>query len=586
MVGLGFQTMGTSENVNGRIIAVATSPSESVAAQDSSIFGYISNLSPVKPGNAAPEIPGFPGLSSPPIVFKSPHINPLEGKTYLERSQGPQSSCAEELCQQNDRGKKIEISPVDFEISDNPSGSNFIPCIAKECDNKGSDSMEVPCKNYAHSASLSLIQTDDMPPLNDYNNFMGTILKFDNKNDTSQDAVKATSTCPATLEIPDRNMVLYDPKFEEAEQNITENSADLWSSSDVVISSRLPVSPADLEVYESCLENCGNSRSTVSKQSGVGLYLNSIVNSMPMGCGLSESMKSAKKGYLNIQERKFISTNGCHEPENTKNCSILLNARERFSACSEGGIHKTQASITSSLASQSPQIVISSTDPALLKQNDQTTPCGKRKSISEEHAQAVEELNRSNPKKKRQACLFFRRKVSATNDDDGCKRCNCKKTKCLKLYCDCFAAGIYCDGPCSCQECFNRPEYEDTVLETRQLIESRNPLAFAPRIVKQLTGALPNSNEEDSSNSTPSSTRHKRGCNCKKSMCSKKYCECYQVVFLNGLLAYDHPHDFCFRTHCFFCWSQKANVGCSSGCRCEGCKNIYGKKEGNYLAQT
>ncbi|KAE8726261.1 putative G-type lectin S-receptor-like serine/threonine-protein kinase [Hibiscus syriacus] len=33
-------------------------------------------------------------------------------------------------------------------------------------------------------------------------------------------------------------------------------------------------------------------------------------------------------------------------------------------------------------------------------------------------------------------------------------------------------------------------------------------------------------------------------------MCLKKYCECYQ-----------------------------ANVGCSIGCRCEGCRNVYGKKE-------
>jgi hypothetical protein len=28
---------------------------------------------------------------------------------------------------------------------------------------------------------------------------------------------------------------------------------------------------------------------------------------------------------------------------------------------------------------------------------------------------------------------------------------------------------------------------------------------------------------------TPASARHKRGCNCKKSLCLKKYCECYQV---------------------------------------------------------
>jgi hypothetical protein len=54
-------------------------------------------------------------------------------------------------------------------------------------------------------------------------------------------------------------------------------------------------------------------------------------------------------------------------------------------------------------------------------------------------------------------------------------------------YCDCFAAGIYCAEPCACQGCFNRPEYEDTVLETRQQIESRNPLAFAPKIVQHVT---------------------------------------------------------------------------------------------------
>ncbi|PPD95336.1 hypothetical protein GOBAR_DD07642 [Gossypium barbadense] len=119
----------------------------------------------------------------------------------------------------------------------------------------------------------------------------------------------------------------------------------------------------------------------------------------------------------------------------------------------------------------------------------------------------------------------------------------------LFSYCDCFAAGIYCAEPCSCQGCFNRPEYEETVLETRKQIESRNPLAFAPKIVQPVT-EFPLSNREDGNRKTPSSARHKRGCNCKRSMCLKKYCECYQ-----------------------------ANVGCSIRCRCEGCKNVYGKKE-------
>ena len=51
-------------------------------------------------------------------------------------------------------------------------------------------------------------------------------------------------------------------------------------------------------------------------------------------------------------------------------------------------------------------------------------------------------------------------------------------------YCECFAAGVYCIEPCSCQDCFNKPIHEDTVLQTRKQIESRNPLAFATKVIR------------------------------------------------------------------------------------------------------
>ena len=38
------------------------------------------------------------------------------------------------------------------------------------------------------------------------------------------------------------------------------------------------------------------------------------------------------------------------------------------------------------------------------------------------------------------------------------KKCNCKKSKCLKLYCDCFANGGYCGAACSCVSCANKVE--------------------------------------------------------------------------------------------------------------------------------
>ncbi|RWW14661.1 hypothetical protein GW17_00021552 [Ensete ventricosum] len=50
-------------------------------------------------------------------------------------------------------------------------------------------------------------------------------------------------------------------------------------------------------------------------------------------------------------------------------------------------------------------------------------------------------------------------------------------------YCDCFAAGTFCSEVCGCQQCINRPENEDTIHEARQQIESRNPLAFAPKVL-------------------------------------------------------------------------------------------------------
>ncbi|XP_040377717.1 uncharacterized protein LOC102721153 [Oryza brachyantha] len=148
-----------------------------------------------------------------------------------------------------------------------------------------------------------------------------------------------------------------------------------------------------------------------------------------------------------------------------------------------------------------------------------------------------------NPKRKRQKCQ--------SGDVDSFKRCSCKKSKCLKLYCECFAAKVHCSGSCSCRGCFNDDSHEETILSTRSRIESRNPLAFAPKVIRSCGSGL--AFGEDST-ATPASSRHKRGCNCKKSYCLKKYCECFE-----------------------------SGVGCSMSCRCESCKNSFGIRKGIQL---
>ncbi|KAJ6732368.1 PROTEIN TESMIN/TSO1-LIKE CXC 2 [Salix purpurea] len=315
-------------------------------------------------------------------------------------------------------------------------------------------------------------------------------------------------------------------QFEEAQQKTPMDGTYSLDSATNLIGSISSSSNTELEILDSSQLELASSSSKnqtmfVSKSSGFGLHLNSVVNTLPIGCSASEPIMSHHSVGYKIS------------------CSKLPNLVERVSSTAGDGVLQTMVSnATGSAISES--LRTKETLYNLQPPGHQVTLHNKRR-FSSEHAENFEEFNQSSPKEKR-------KKVSST-DGDGCKRCNCKKTRCLKRYCDCFAAGIYCAETCACQGCFNRPEYEDTVLDTRQQKESHNPLAFAPKIVQHVT-EFHAINVEDAGLFMPSTGRHKTGCNCKRSMCVKKYCECYQ-----------------------------ANVGCYNACRCEGCKNIHGRKE-------
>ncbi len=127
------------------------------------------------------------------------------------------------------------------------------------------------------------------------------------------------------------------------------------------------------------------------------------------------------------------------------------------------------------------------------------------------------------------------------NNINSKPKCTCSKTGCRKKYCACFSKGRLCEG-CECKNCQN-------------CIPTGEGGAAPPRIdLQKNMNESENEDEYNNENGIQSPKTQRAMCNCTKSNCMKKYCECFKQGF-----------------------------SCNSLCRCMDCKNKIKEEVNNII---
>ncbi|CAA2954659.1 Hypothetical predicted protein [Olea europaea subsp. europaea] len=576
--------------------------------EDSPVFDFLNSLSPIEPVKPMHITQTINPLSfaSIPSVFTSPHVSSLKRSRFLRRHQLADPSKPEFS---TDGGKTIDANELILDASSksDKSHGNLNPedsvdeavCQSSyeysklDVELSQSDVYDSRCPHSSltssyylsakHSTEYGCTSSTFAPFIQEASQkaFYATEENKEGVDQIEQDKEATGCDWESFISNASDILIFESPINTESCKKSAESGESFYANLSNNVQNKISFSAAGSS--EQVGEGSGSGIEKLSNQLGEGSELKEIAKTHEIVTGSSTSNQSENMDkepdsglHRGVRRRCLVfemaGTLKKHLDENSASDSYLLMQSDGNTSSGNGqliptkdrsdssksvlagiGLHLNALATTpkgykfvAKFRSPAPQeeLINNSSAVNLLERETSTVENGFPPVEDDSQASGCivnEEITHSSPKKKRS-------KLEPVGEGEACKRCNCKKSKCLKLYCECFAAGVYCVEPCSCMDCFNKPVHEDTVLATRKQIESRNPLAFAPKVIRSSDSLC---ETQSDSSKTPASARHKRGCNCRKSGCLKKYCECYQ-----------------------------GGVGCSINCRCDGCKNVFGRKDG------
>ncbi|KAL2324427.1 hypothetical protein Fmac_023485 [Flemingia macrophylla] len=568
--------------------------------EDSPVFNYISNLSPIEPVKSVHVTQTFNSLSfsSPPSVFTSPHVNCHKESRFFRRHNLLETSKPKVLSEDGNNVYSCEETPAD---------STHDPCHASSQLQESTDK-----RVYIGDASIE--------PCNENSNTsieLPQVLKY-NLGSPGYDPLLCGDEVNSLLELPGKpgSDVTYVP--EGSEKGSIEGEMHLPGLCQVETKLEGPecdvdgliTEPSDLLMFSS--QNVTETLKGPNKQLNPSIQLSNYTILLPQSASndghkmhiINAVASGSEHGIEDLPSEAAIATDTSQRQDNLANVALMasnpsekmddkpvyvthrgirrrcldfemasvqrknsednsntnsstvnsdasnvdnekqllptkqsgdsrrcvlpgiglhLNALATFNDCKNIKIEKLSSGRQPNLPSSSSLQLSASQEhqlslvPVSVERDLETT--GNEVQPGEDCSQSLvhlpgEDLQQNSPKKKRQ--------LDTEAGLTGASWNQLEKGS-LASVVTCFAAGVYCIEPCACRDCFNKPIHVDTVLQTRQQIESRNPLAFAPKVIRS-SDSVPEIGDDPTK--TPASARHKRGCNCKKSSCLKKYCEC------------------------------------------------------------